>query len=83
MTHEELKREIRTLRAEMREMKALLATLVVQQSPLMNMHDAAKRLNCSYRQMQRLVADGEINCVLVGKRKMFTEQSLHSYLQGH
>ena len=82
MTHEELKREFRLMKAEMRQIKALLDVLVekADTQPLMTMHAAAKRLNCSYNKMQNLVSNGEIGCTMVGKRKMFTEANIREYL---
>lgn len=82
MTREELKREFRLMKAEMRQIKALLDVLVekADTKPLMTMQAAAKRLNCSYNKMQTLVSNGEIGCTMVGKRKMFTEANIREYL---
>lgn len=82
MTHEELKRELREIKQAIRSLEQALSAVVVKQQPLLNALETTKRLNCSYRKLQDLLAKGEIECVTVGGRRMFTEKNITDYLQG-
>jgi excisionase family DNA binding protein len=82
MTHEELKRELREIKQAIRSLEQALSVIVVKQQPLLNTLETTKRLNCSYRKLQDLLAKGEIECVTVGGRRMFTEKNINDYLQG-
>lgn len=82
MTHEELKRELREIRQAIRSLEQSISSIVVEQQPLFNSLEATKMLKCSYRKLLDMLAKGEIECVTVGKRKMFTEKNINDYLQG-
>ena len=81
MTHEELKRELREIKQAIRSLEQALSVLVVDKQPLLNAFDATQRLNCSYRKLQSMLANGEIECVTVGGRRMFTEKNINDCLQ--
>lgn len=84
MTNEELKRELREVKRALRSLETQVSILLsnAEQKPLLTLREVAVRLNRSYSQTKKLVKDGELNCTIVGKRKMFTEKNISDYLQG-
>ena len=84
MTHEEIKREFRELKKQLRIVTEMLNSMMCDndKTPLLSMKQTAVRLNCSYRQLKKITATGEICYTLVGKRKMFSQKNITDYLQG-
>ena len=82
MTHEELRRELREIKHAIRILEQTISVLVIDKQPLLTPLDVTKRLNISYGKLQNMLAKGEIGCVTVGRRKMFTEKNIIDYLQG-
>lgn len=80
MTDEELKKEFRDIKNALNDLKKQInnsANLPL----LLTMQETAKVLNLSYRQIQRLIKAGQINCITVGRKIMIDAASIKHLLQ--
>lgn len=84
MNDEQLKRELREVRAELKAIRLMLKLLKqeTEKAPLVTLRGAAARIGCSYNKMLEIAESGEIGFSYVGKRKMLTEANILDYLNG-